>query len=111
MRQRRRTPVNFSDSQMQEAIQEGAFDRGVRIPTFQEFDGAVRRQWASRRGVEMLDSYKIATDEALRGDYCRYIVGRYLRGAFIGPRMWKVLDNTSKQALLRVQHQLQSSRL
>lgn len=109
MRKQRRTPINLSDTQLQEAIQDGAFDQGVRIPTFLEFDGAVRRQWARSRGLDMLDSYKIATDEALRGDYCRYIVGRFVLGAFVGPRMWRVLDSTSKQELLKVSRRLQSS--
>lgn len=109
MRQQRRTPINLSDAQLQEAIQEGAFDQGVRIPTFLEFDGAVRRQWARSRGLDMLDSYKVATDEALRGDYCRYIVGRFVLGALVGPRMWRVLDGTSKQELLKAHRRLQSS--
>lgn len=105
----RRTVVNISTAQMQEDIQHGAFDKGVRIPTFQEFDGAVRRRWAKAHGVDMLDSYKVATDEALRGDYGTYIAGRFLLGAFIGPRLWKMLDGASKQEILRAQAQLRSS--
>lgn len=96
----RRAKAFMSEAEMLEAVRARRFDAGNMIPTFRQFDGAVRRRWARENGGHPLDTYQWATDDAFRVDYGRYVAGRFERGAALPWRVWRTLDEASKTAVL-----------
>lgn len=90
----------FGDAEMLEAVRSRRFDSGVAVPTFREFDAAVRRRWAREGGGTMMQTYQWASDDALRPDYALYVAGRFERGAVVPGRVWRAMDEASRSRIL-----------